>query len=119
MTRFYIVAKVPVMLQYEKAAVSNSAFKGDVVYYYDVKEEGGESRRGGSSGGEKREMSGEQHPEKREREGEVERLFYYNKRRWVCLAAKWGPVNETLPQLTISPPSLALEKKENPPLWNI
>ena len=38
MTRFYIVAKVPVMLQYEKAAVSNSAFKGDVVYYYDVKE---------------------------------------------------------------------------------
>lgn len=38
MTRFYIVAKVPVMLQYEKAAVSNSAFKRDVVYYYDVKE---------------------------------------------------------------------------------
>ena len=38
MTRFYIVAKVPVMLQYEKAAVSNSAFKGDVVYYDDVKE---------------------------------------------------------------------------------
>lgn len=38
MTRFYIVAKVPVMFQYEKAAVSNSAFKGDVVYYYDVKE---------------------------------------------------------------------------------
>ena len=28
------------MLQYEKAAVSNSAFKGDVVYYYDVKEKG-------------------------------------------------------------------------------
>lgn len=52
------------MLQYEKAAVSNSAFKGDVVYYYDVKGEGGERRRGG--GGEKREMSGEQHPEKRE-----------------------------------------------------
>jgi hypothetical protein len=26
------------MLQYEKAAVSNSAFKGDVVYYDDVKE---------------------------------------------------------------------------------
>lgn len=40
MTRFYIVAKVPVMLQYEKAAVSNSAFKGDVVYYYDVREGG-------------------------------------------------------------------------------
>ena len=38
MTRFYIVAKVPVMLQYEKAAVSNSAFKGDVVYDDDVKE---------------------------------------------------------------------------------
>lgn len=73
MTRFYIVAKVPVMLQYEKAAVSNSAFKGDVVYYYDVKEEGGERRRGGGGGGEKREMSGEQHPEKGERErgGEI------------------------------------------------
>lgn len=54
------------MLQYEKAAVSNSAFKGDVVYYYDVKEKG--------SGGREREMSGEQHPER-------ERLFYYNKRR--------------------------------------
>lgn len=71
MTRFYIVAKVPVMLQYEKAAVSNSAFKGDVVYYYDVKEEGGERRRGGGGGGAKREMSGEQHPEKRERGGEI------------------------------------------------
>lgn len=58
MTRFYIVAKVPVMLQYEKAAVSNSAFKGDVVYYYDVKEkERGERER-------EREMSGEQNPEK-------------------------------------------------------
>lgn len=66
MTRFYIVAKVPVMLQYEKAAVSNSAFKGDVVYYYDVKEK--------ERGGREREMSGEQHPER-------ERLFYYNKRR--------------------------------------
>ncbi len=50
MTRFYIVAKVPVMLQYEKAAVSNSAFKGDVVYYYDVKEK--------ERGGREREMSG-------------------------------------------------------------
>lgn len=55
MTRFHIVAKVPVMFQYEKAAVSNSAFKGDVVYYYDVKEtveereRGGERRRGGGA----------------------------------------------------------------------
>ena len=47
MTRFYIVAKVPVMLQYEKAAVSNSAFKGDVVYYYDVKEREREGQRKG------------------------------------------------------------------------
>ena len=45
MTRFYIVAKVPVMLQYEKAAVSNSAFKGDVVYYDDVKESERATRR--------------------------------------------------------------------------
>jgi len=37
------------MLQYEKAAVSNSAFKGDVVYYYDVKEK--------ERGGREREMS--------------------------------------------------------------
>lgn len=63
MTRFYIVAKVPVMLQYEKAAVSNSAFKGDVVYYYDVKEKergGGErGRRAGSSTHRKRERERE------------------------------------------------------------
>lgn len=63
MTRFYIVAKVPVMLQYEKAAVSNSAFKGDVVYYYDVKEKEGEGA------------------ERRAAPGERQRLFYYNKRR--------------------------------------
>lgn len=56
MTRFYIVAKVPVMLQYEKAAVSNSAFKGDVVYYYDVKEK--------ERGGGERETSAERHPER-------------------------------------------------------
>ena len=62
MTRFYIVAKVPVMLQYEKAAVSNSAFKGDVVYYYDVKEK--------ERGGREREVSAEQHPE-REKEREI------------------------------------------------
>lgn len=55
MTRFYIVAKVPVMLQYEKAAVSNSAFKGDVVYYYDVKEK--------QRGGAEREMSAERERE--------------------------------------------------------
>lgn len=56
------------MLQYEKAAVSNSAFKGDVVYYYDVKEkERGEREREGD----------EWRAEPRERE----RLFYYNKRR--------------------------------------
>lgn len=70
MTRFYIVAKVPVMLQYEKAAVSNSAFKRDVVYYYDVKEK--------ERGGREREMSGYQNLE---RERERKRLFYYNKRR--------------------------------------
>lgn len=51
-------------------------------------------------------------PREGERGREVERLFYYNKRRWVCLAAKWGPVNETLPQLTISPPSLWKKKKK-------
>lgn len=66
MTRFYIVAKVPVMFQYEKAAVSNSAFKGDVVYYYDVKEQ--ERGRGAESGG-------------AQRAKRAERLFYYNKRR--------------------------------------
>lgn len=79
MTRFYIVTKVPVMLQYEKAAVSNSAFKGDVVYYYDVKEKGGEREDGGE-----RKMSivrrGVRGRE-RETERERERLFYYNKRR--------------------------------------
>lgn len=63
MTRFYIVAKVPVMLQYEKAAVSNSAFKGDVVYYYDVKEKEGEA------------------DEWRAAPRERQRLFYYNKKR--------------------------------------
>lgn len=68
MTRFYIVAKVPVMLQYEKAAVSNSAFKGDVVYYYDVKEK---ERGGGEREGD----------EWRTAPRERERLFYYNKRR--------------------------------------
>lgn len=91
MTRFYIVAKVPVMLQYEKAAVSNSAFKGDVVYYYDVKER---------ERGREREMSGEQNRE---------RLFYYNKsdvRGDEFASQRNGPVNETLPQLTISPPAL-------------
>lgn len=70
MTRFYIVAKVPVMLQYEKAAVSNSAFKRDVVYYYDVKEK--------KRAGRERDMSGSQNLE---RERERKRLFYYNKRR--------------------------------------
>lgn len=59
MTRFYIVAKVPVMLQYEKAAVSNSAFKRDVVYYYDVKEK--------ERAGRERDISGYQN---QEREGE-------------------------------------------------
>lgn len=64
MTRFYIVAKVPVMLQYEKAAVSNSAFKRDVVHYYDVKEK---ERAGGE-----RDMSGYQNLEReRERKKEI------------------------------------------------
>lgn len=52
------------MLQYEKAAVSNSAFKRDVVYYYDVKEK--------ERGDREREMSGYQHRE-RERERASER----------------------------------------------
>lgn len=50
------------MLQYEKAAVSNSAFKRDVVYYYDVKEK--------ERAGRERDMSGYQNLE-REREKEI------------------------------------------------
>lgn len=81
MTRFYIVTKVPVMLQYEKAAVSNSAFKGDVVYYYDVKEKGGGRERGRRREEDEYSETGSKRERERNGERERERLFYYNKRR--------------------------------------
>jgi hypothetical protein len=39
MMRFYSASKTPVMVQYEKAMISNSAFRKDLVcFYYDVLE---------------------------------------------------------------------------------
>lgn len=39
MMRFYSASKTPVMVQYEKAMISNSAFRKDLVcfYYYVLK----------------------------------------------------------------------------------